>query len=67
MNLLSILLEMSPELKDQIERMHAEDGPNYNKKGDKGDLTVSSQEEVGSVLDMIGAGDVNVDKVGSSA
>ena len=24
---------MSPELKDQIERMHAEDGPNYNKKG----------------------------------
>ena len=21
------------ELKDQIERMHAEDGPNYNKKG----------------------------------
>ena len=30
---MSILLEMSPELKDQIERMHAEDGPNYNKKG----------------------------------
>ena len=36
-------------------------------KGDKGDLTISSQEEVGSVLDMIEAGDVNVDKVGSSA
>ena len=68
---------MSPELLDQIERMHAEDGPNYSKKGEynvtiqrlttkspgeKGDLTISSQEEMASVLDMAQTGEVNVDK-----
>ena len=29
----------------------AEDGSNYDRKGDEGDLTVSSQEEVSSVLE----------------
>ena len=58
---------MSPELLDQIERMHAVDGPNYSKVktnclGVKGDLTISSQEEMDSVLDMAQTGEVNVDK-----
>ena len=32
---------MSPELKDQMERMHAEDGPNYNKKGKNKSRTIT--------------------------
>ena len=67
---------MSPELEDQIKRMHAEDGPNYDMKGDmifqrylyaicagdKGDLTVRSKEEMSSVLEMIETGEINIDK-----
>ena len=70
------MFKMSPELEDQIKRMHAEDGPNYDMKGDmifqcylyaicagdKGDLTVCTKEEMSSVLEMIETGEINIDK-----
>ena len=50
-------------LDDQVTRLGGEDGPEYNKKGDKGDITVSSKEEMSSVLDMIETGKINLDRV----
>ena len=50
-------------LDDQVTRLGGEDGPEYNKKGDKGDITVSSKEEMASVLDMIETGKINLDRV----